>query len=103
MKFSYKPYGYNLNVIISDWFPFFGQGLFCGFAFVKRVKYSDGAICWFATEDVIKHEYGHKVSRVKRGLLNFWFNMLWDYLRVWIPHNEKPMEFEANKYKLELI
>ena len=88
-----------LTVYLSHWFPFFGQGFYCGVAFVKYVKYSNfDGIYWQGTNEVIRHEYGHYVSRLCRGFWNFWLNILWDYSRVWIKHDKKPMEIEARKY-----
>ena len=105
----YQPYNYGLTVYLSSWFPLFGQGIFIGFstAFVKYVFFTDNGkvtdtICWTETNDVIKHEYGHLVSRKQRGFFNFWGNIIWDYIRFWIPHNLKLMEIEANDIKLGL-
>jgi len=107
---KYKPYGFELTVYLSSWFPLFGQGWFVGFhtAFVRFVYYKNTkVICWEdpsnnSTNDVIRHEYGHLVSRKQGGFFNFWINIIWDYIRFWIPHNLKLMEIEANDIKLGL-
>lgn len=98
---KYQPYNYELTVYLSSWFPLFGQGLYIfGKAFVKYVYYvNTKIICWGETEDVIMHEYSHLVSRKQRGFINFWSNIIWDYIRFWIKHNNKKMEQEANKIK----
>jgi len=104
---QYEPYNYSLKVYLIKWLPF-GQGIFLGwFAIVQLVYYMSGkektdVICWEETNDVIKHEYGHLVSRKQRGFFNFWGNIIWDYIRFWIPHNLKLMEIEANDIKLGL-
>lgn len=97
---QYKNYP-PMTCFLSSWFPFFGQGLyFFGVAFVKYVYYKKTkVICWIDTIDVEKHEYSHFISRLKRGFFNFWFCIIWDYLRFDIPHDSKPMEIEANKIK----
>ncbi|MCL4419953.1 hypothetical protein M1146_07740 [Patescibacteria group bacterium] len=92
----------KLTVHFSTWFPLFSQGVYLGFstAIVKFVYYKDTKIVSNEeTEDVVKHEYSHFISRQKRGWFNFWINILWDYLRFWIKHDSKLMEVEANKIK----
>ena len=94
----------TLTVYLLSWFPLWSQGLYLfGVAWVKYVYYKDtDRVCWYETDNVIKHEYGHYVSRLNRGFINFWGNIIWDYIRFWIPHNLKLMEIEANDIKLGL-
>lgn len=106
---KFAPYNFELTVYISTFMPLWGQGWFIGFstAFVKYVYYTDKGkitdiISWDDTNDVIRHEYGHLVSRKQGGFFNFWINIIWDYIRFWIPHNLKLMEIEANDIKLGL-
>lgn len=96
----------EMTVLLSTWFPLFSQGVYLGFstAFVKYVYYKETKIISYQdTIEVIKHEYAHFVSRLQRGLFNFWSNIIWDYMQFWIKHNNKPMEIEANKIKEKII
>lgn len=91
-----------MTIYFSSWFPLFSQGIYLGFstAIVKFVYYKETKIvCNEETEDVVKHEYSHFISRQERGWFNFWINIIWDYLRFWIKHDFKPMEIEAEKIK----
>ncbi len=94
-----------MTVHLSSWFPFFGQGWFVGFstAFVKFVFYKGTkVVCNEDTEDVVRHEYSHLISRQQRGFFNFWVSIFWDYIRFWVKHDSKPMEVEANKIRTTL-
>ena len=105
---KYSPYNFELIVYLSKYLPPFGQGIyFFGMAFVKYIYFMNGnertnLIAWDETNDVIRHEYGYFVARKKRGFLNFWSNVIWDYIRIWIPHQYKSVEVEANRIKEEI-
>lgn len=105
IKKRYSSYDYDLIVILSNWFPLFGQGWYFGFglAFVKYVYYrGTKEICWEETEDVIRHEYAHLILRKEMGFVKYWSRVMYDYLRFWIAHNKKIIEIEVNRIKDKL-
>lgn len=94
----------GLKIYLSSNIPFGAQGVFTGLrgAFVRRVYFKDTNIeAVEYTERVIKHEYTHYLQRKRLGFVGFWATILWAYLCFWKPHDEKPLEREAEENELK--
>jgi hypothetical protein len=115
---NYKPYDYKLTVYLSDIFPLFnyvGWSItLLKIAFVRYTRYSNGVICWDITPEedakgygsthrTIMHEYSHLVLKNEIGSFHYYTWCIWDYIRVWVPHNEKPIEKRVEEIRLILI
>lgn len=95
------------RVYISDNFPFFGQGIYCGLlgCFINRVEYTNGTYGYLTDLEDLKtkrHEVlGHHFQRFTMGFWRFWYNIVKDYLNFKLPHDKKPMEQYPNKVEGE--
>jgi len=93
----------GMTIYLSSNLPFGAQGVFTGLkgAFVKRVYYKDTNIeAIDYTQRVIKHEYAHYLQRKRLGFVVFWATIIWAYICIWKPHDEKPLEHEAEEYEI---
>jgi|ERR1035437_5563639 hypothetical protein len=119
---SYKPYNYQLTVHLSTWFPFFN---FVGWsitllriAFVKYTYWMNqgketNMICWDITPEqdaqglgsthrTMMHEYSHLVLKNQIGSWHYFTWCIWDYMRFWIKHDDKPIEQRVEQIRLTL-
>lgn len=123
LKLIFEPFAKNKGlyyikghrIYISDNWPAWGQGLYAGKfgSFAKRVYYSSGIEYHMAndkeyqkgfrgTVDVCYHETGHNLVRLQLGFFRFWGWFARDYFSLWVKHDSKPFEIEANKQALAL-
>ena len=102
-----KMYYDGCRVYVSNNFPFFGQGIYCGLlgTFVNRVEYTNGTYGYLTELEDIKttrHEIlGHHFQRLTMGFWKFWYGIAKDYLSFGIPHDKKLMEQYPNKVEGE--
>lgn len=87
------------RVYVSNNFPFFSQGIYCGLlgCFINRVEFSNGQTYEWEDLKTIRHEVlGHHFQRLTLGFWKFWYKIIKDYLSFKVSHDDKQMEQYPN-------